>query len=405
MSRTSAGIGFVACAVALLWGSVPCRAEGSPLATAAERAVGRLVRAQADDGPFVGAWPGEEVHTGSIIAGLASAFELVCDENAKAAAIAGGEYVMIAAAGNYYGDEAYALSCLSRISADREENPWRRAVGDFYRAVETVAAGGTQGYVSQFGQAELSQAIFYLAHHAVAAFYVGADDAALWRQGLVDFLVQVNDDSADLPIMALGAATWALATTGALDDSPLDPCDIGASYWQGRTFAELPGLLLSHQVGEGELAGSFHWRLDHGNAGTGAPAAGYVEETVFGAIGLAAANRTLKDSEIDDRILLARDLLSASINDDGAVTQHLSLGGGAPYFYAGEVLRALAELTRVGNLDLRSVVNGGDFALWAGHWREGDCADCCGCGRADLDRNGRVGAGDLAVLANNWLDP
>jgi len=405
ISRTVAALGVATWALAILLGQQCCWAQDSSMLAAIERATDRLTRKQEDEGASAGAWPGEELYTGSIAAGLTRAYELVRDEDSRAAAVAAGEYVMIASAGNYYGDEAYALSCLSRTTANCDEDRWRSALEAFYENVATLAAGSTAGYISQFELAELSQAVFYLSHHAVAAFYVDANDKDLWRQGLVDFLVQVDDDSADLPVLALGAATWSLATIGTLDDSLLDPCGVGTAYWQGRTFAELPGLLVDHQIPEGDLAGSFYWRFDHGNLGTGAPTAGYVEETVFGAMGLAAANRTMRIPEMRDRILLVRDLLIASVDDDGVVTQHLSLGGGAQYFYAAEVLRALGELTDIANLDLRGVVDGLDLAMWAGHWRADDCQDCLVCNRADLDRSGHVDIRDLALLANNWLEP
>ncbi len=321
--------------------------EASDVVDAARVVASRLALGQVQGGPFEGSWSDEEAYTGTIVAGLVRAYEVTCDEETKVAAVAGGNFILRAAAGNYYGDEAYALMCLSAISEDESLDVWRLALNDFYGSVSRRAEGGTEEYVAQFGEADPSVAVFYLAHHTVAAFYVDAEDKSIWRDALVSQLIQV-DDTAESPVMALGMATWALALTGPLDDSPVDPNGRGAPYWSGVTLEGLPELLLTQQVPDGEHAGSFYWRLDHTNGGFGGPPEGYTEELAAGALGLSAADEAIPDLEIEAAIELTRDCLVSSINEDGGVRQHLTLGGEAYFYEAAGVLRALECLDHDG---------------------------------------------------------
>lgn len=322
--------------------SQPAAAVGDSETVQAARAVAdRLVCSQLASGPLEGAWPDEEAYTGSIVAGLADAYGMTHDEDAWVTALVGGNFILRAAAGNYYGDEAYALMCLSRGSDDDTADVWRLALEEFYG---NVSLRGTQGYISQFEEADPSVAVFYLAHHTVAAFYVDAEDREVWRQALIDNLVRVEDDSAEAPVMALGIATWALASTGTLGDSPLDPDVQETSYWYARTSGDLPELLLTHRISEGELAGSFYWRFDHGGTIIGGPPGGYTDELVSSALGLAAVANLEDDPEIGAAIRQIRDLLVGSVAVDGAVRQHMTLGGEAYHSEAAGVLRALAHL-------------------------------------------------------------
>ncbi len=337
--RTRVVVLFCVLGIAL---SQPAVAAGESETLQAVRAItDRLVGSQLAGGPLEGAWPDEEAYTGSIVAGLVDAYGVTADEDAWVAALVGGNFILRAAAGNYYGDEAYALMCLSRKSEDDTTDTWRFALEEFYGS---VSLRGTQGYISQFERADPSVAVFYLAHHTVAAFYVDAEDRELWRQALIDGLVKVEDDSAEAPVMALGIATWALASTGTLGDSPLDPDMPETSYWYARTLGDLPELLLTHRIPEGELAGSFYWRFDHGSVFIGGPPGGYTDELVSSALGLAAVADVEDDPEIEAAIRQIRDLLVGSVVVDGMVRQHLTLGGEAYHSEAAGVLQALAHL-------------------------------------------------------------
>jgi len=315
----------------------------------------------------------------------------------------GGRYIVDSAAGNYYGDEACALVCLGRMSDDPEQTSWWMAAKDFYGNVKHLASGSTVGYVSQFHQAELSASVCLIAHHTVAACAVGAEDKDLWREGLTYFLTLVDDDFAVFPVMALGAATWALATTGDLDDTLIDPRGEGAAYWQGRTFAELPCLLLQHQVCEGDQAGSFYWRFDHKGAGVGQSVAGYTEDTALAVLGLSAASDAQEDPAIDAGLTLARVALLAGCGDDGIVHRHLWSGGEQWFVYGASSLRALAGSVNWADLNLDGHVAGQDLAVLAGRWGEGDSLGYWRHDRADIDRNGIVDMIDLEVFAEEWL--
>ena len=92
---------------------------------------------------------------------------------------------------------------------------------------------GTGGYISQFSSIEPSTAVFYIAHHVAAAYYVSAIDRLTWRPALINYLAKVDDTSSAFPVLALGMATWALASTGPLDNTLIDPSGAGAPYWSG----------------------------------------------------------------------------------------------------------------------------------------------------------------------------
>lgn len=347
MTRTLATTLF--CMLTIVSARPRMAADDAEMLDAVRVVTGRLVLEQLAGGPLEGAWPGEEEYTGTVVAGLADAVTVTSDEDARMAAVIGGNFILRRAGGNYYGDEAYALMCLSQMSEDSSSDVWRLVLEDFY---ENVSLRDAQAYISQFEQADASVAVFYLAHHTVAAFYVDAEDCELWRQALIDHLVRVEDDSAEAPVMALGMAVWALASTGTLADCPLDPDVEATSYWYARTLGDLPDLLLTHMIQEGELAGSFYWRFDHGTAAFGGPPGGYTEELVSSALGLTAAINPDDDPEVALTIRRVQDVLMANVSLDGRVRQHLTLGGEAYYSEAAGVLRALASLAMWADPDL-----------------------------------------------------
>jgi len=361
----------------------------------------RLEANQVKKGANAGMWPKEADFTGLIVAGMARAYELTCEPVYKACAERGGDYIMRTAGGNFYGDEAFALTCLSDIWSDPCDNPWREAVSNFYSIVKKH--GGTNAYISQFSAIDPSTAVFYLANHVVAAYYVDAEDKHIWRQGLIDRLTRV-DDSCSFPVMGLGIATWALAQTGGLDETLIDPHGTSAVYWSSKKLSDLPGLLLSHQVAEGDPnAGSFYWRFDHTSGGTDSYTCGYTEDTIFGALGLVASARANLDLELDDAILAARQVLIGGIDPEGKVYEHLSHQGVVQYAYAGEMLQALSGLVIAGDMDLSGGVDFVDLAIFADNWRAGNCTASCWCNGSDLDRDRKVGYLDLAIIADNWL--
>lgn len=354
----------LSCVVGMMWPRPSLAEEASETGNAVRAAANRLALGQVQSGPFEGSWPGEEAYTGSIVAGLVHAYGITTNEDAKIAAIAGGNFILRAAAGNYYGDEAYALMCLSTMSDDAPLSMWRFVLDDFYHNVSHRSQGGTAGYIAQFAEVDPSIAVYFLAHHTVAAFYVDTEDKSMWREALVDYLIRVDDD-AESPVMALGMATWALVTIGPLEDSPLDPNGEGVPYWSMTTASELPQLLLTHQVREGQDAGSFYWRFDHGNAGLGGPFGGYTEELVSSTLALAAVHERVDDPEIEPAIEQARDLLVGSIDEDGGVRQHLTLGGEAYFYETAGVLRALADSDPNGRTDDDNHENGPEMVEMA----------------------------------------
>ena len=309
----------------------PNAAMALPIDQAREAIADRLVAEQDPNG----SWLEEADFTGSIVAGMVSAYEVVGKAEYMAAAELGGNFILNVAEGNFYGDEAYALARLSEIT---EDTTYADAVRDFYDGLDVYA------YIAGFQEADRSNAVFYVAHHTVAAHMVDANDAGIWRQALIQYLSQIDNDVAYYPVMSLGVATWALAQTWPLDDTKIDPFGlIGEEYWQGVALSDLPDILVSHLVlipSEGN-AGTFYHRFDHTPAGEGFEASGYTEDTIFGLLGLMAADNA--DAELDFSVetLGAKEMLCQPVTSDGIVYEHIWLGGASYYTYGGEVLEAI----------------------------------------------------------------
>jgi len=369
-----------------------------PMDQAIDKIANRLDTQQIKNGLSKGSWPGEANLTGSILAGMVGAYKLKCNSDYKRSAEWGGDYIIWAAQGNYYGDEIYALTCLSQISPDPKNNPWRTVVANFYDNVKK-SIGGTENYVSNFENTEPSTAVFYLANHVVAAYYVDAMDKKLWREGLINLLSRV-DDSSIYPVMALGAATWALAQTGPLDKTDIHSSGEGASYWEFKKLADLPNLLLSHQVQDGQPgAGGFYWQFWHMD---GSPN-GYTEDAIFATRGLVAAYYANPDPNLELAILKAHEALLEGINSDGEVWERLSHEGSIYYAYSGEMLQVLNELVIPGDLDLNGNVNSADYSILINNWYATDCSKYCSCYGADLNQDGRVDFWDFSIMADKWL--
>jgi len=170
------------------------------------------------------------------------------------------------------------------------------------------------------------------------------------------------------------------------------------------TLADLPGLLLGHQVLPGvQDAGSFYWRFDHGYGGVPSAVSGYTEDTIFGTLGLVAASRADPALEFDAAILAARQALLGGVYGGGVVYEHLWLQGAIYYAYAGEMLQVLSELIIPGDLNLDGGINFIDFAFFADSWCDSGCAPCSWCNHADLNQSGEVNYFDMEIIANNWL--
>ncbi len=361
-----------------------------------------LAAEQIKDGVGAGTWPNEADFTGSIVAGMVSAHELTGDSAHRSSAALGADYIIWAAQGNFYGDEAFALTRLSQIATDPCDNPWRTAVSDFCYDVKH-SADGTEGYISSFADIDPSTAVFYLANSVVAAFYVEAEDRQIWRHGLINSLSRV-DDSSSFPVMALGAATWALAQTGALDETPIAASGQDVAYWNAKTLSDLPGLLMDHQVPDGQPgAGSFYWQFGHANDNHG-----YTEDTIFATRGLIAISRVSPDPDLESAIAAARTALLDGIGVDGIVSEQLWKDGLSYYLYAGEMLEVLSEMVVPGDLDSDGDVDSDDLTplitVLVNNFNASDCSRSRWCNGADLDRSGQVDDDDFLIMEDLWLE-
>lgn len=388
-----------------------------PISEAITVCADRLDDQQIKAGGDAGSWLLEAGYTGSIVAGLVGAYKAEGDVSWKTSAELGGDYILSFAGGNFFGDEAFALSRLSEIADDPSDNIWRTELTNFYSDV-VLGEGGTEYYISQFDFTEPSTAVFYIANHVAAAYYVNAGDKQIWRQALIDYLSRVDDSSSYFPVLALGVATWALAPTGSLDSTLIDPSGAGATYWSGKRLEDLPGLLMNHQVPAGEpFAGSFYWRFDHNDDGSGAEASGYTEDAIFASLGLIAASEADPSLGLDASIHAARETLLEGVDSDGTVAEHLSDLGESYYAYAGEMLQILSEFVINGwepavciyDFDDDNFIGPGDLSLFACCWLHpaGDsgCDGAFPCIDSDFDCDGFVGPGDLSWFATGWLKP
>ena len=362
----------------------------------------RLVNDQIIEGNKTGTWLAEADFTGSIVAGLVDAYELTSESSYKDSAELGGNYILWSAWETFfYGDEAYALTRLSEISDDPNDNPWREALNDFYWFVKTDP-GGTQDYIDRFVGTEPSNAVFYIAHNVVAAYYVDAEDKEIWRQELIDWLSLVDDDTSEYPVMALGVATWALAKTGPLDETLIDSSGEGAAYWENKKLEDLPFLILANQVPDGQPGeGSFYWKFQHSEGDPN----NYTEDAVFATLGLVAASQVIPDPNInlDPDITAAREALLNGISSEGEVYENLSQEGALYYTYSGEMLQVLRALHILGDANLDGQVDLTDLEMLVLNWQASDCSQSCWCEGADINRDGEVNTDDLQILMDNWL--
>jgi hypothetical protein len=361
----------------------------------------RLENAQRKHGPDAGTWRYEEGYTGSIVAGMAAAYQRTCVQAYRTSAELGGSYIQgIYPFEGLSGDEAFALALLSEISDDPTSNSWRDTVTDFYSIIETY---GTSDYIAWFeSNVEPSTTVFYVGHLVLAAYYVDANDKEIWRDSLISFLAGVDDDTAYYPVLALGVTTWVLAETGPLDSTPVDPSGTGRPYWSSVTLADLPGLLISHQVepnDPNEWSGSFYMNFVHVEEYRG-----FTEDAVFAVLGLIAAQRTNPALDYDVEILDAKlALFNALYPDvDGTVYAHIWGDSSTDYLYAGEMLIGLDNLVIDGDINLDDVVNELDLVEIADNWLS-SCSNSCLCNVLDMDKDGIVNFIDFAIMAENWL--
>lgn len=346
-----------------------------------------------------GSWPSEADFTGPIVSGLVRAYRIMGADSYLTAAELAGDFIISYSGGNFMGDEAYALTRLSAVSAD--PNYWLDNVKTYYQAVRDTP-NGTLDYISYwFSLSDPSTDVFYLAHHVLAAYYVEANDKDIWRDVLIWRLGAVEDGLSAYPVQSLGVAVWALAQTGPMDNTQVNPFADANSYWYQVSVDGLPDMLAGHQVPQGETyPGSFYWRFDHTYGGS-PQLAGYTEDTIFSTLGLIAATRSILAAGYESGIRNGQDALIYGVALDGRIYEHIWNGGAFYHVYVGETLQALPLIS---DLDRDDGVDFNDFADFCTRWFEDGCSDYDWCGGADIDRSGNVDFLDFATLSNWWLE-
>ncbi len=393
-------------AIVVLMISVTC-AEADSNLDAAMRSGDRLVSFQEANGSWL-----EFGFTGESVAGLAQAYKVTGDEAYKLAAESGAQYSLYDEAGyepsshkytyGLFASGAYALTRVSDVSADPASNAWRTAVVDYYQYIR-VGGAKTSDFINWYlTDAEDSGAVYDLAYHALAASYVDATDKGDFRSGLITALADI-DNTDNAPVMALGAAVWALAETGPMDSTIVDPGAAPGSLWDGVSLSGLPGLLMGLQAEDG----SFYTTFDP-NMGSG-----FTETTAMGTLGLSAANTADTSLDYDNAIAQSRAALASGVGGEGEVYWGIGENGYPAYhFLGGETLLSLlvhsdandcdlvADIAPVGSPD--GIVDGADLGALLARWKDTgvSVADIAPVGAPD----GIVDGADLGALLARWKD-
>jgi hypothetical protein len=349
-------IPFVVLLFVALVSMAPSVASAAPdIYTGIDLSADRLVDDQ--QGSSSGVWEGswlEVGFTGASVAGLVHGYELYGESDWKTSAEAGGDFILAETKygetdfKGFFGEGAYGLTRLSMVSSTPLSNTWRTAVAFYYEDVRTF--WGTNTYIDTWSVKEDTSAVYDIAMHALAAYYVDATDKAIWRSRLIDELADV-DDLDDAPTMALGAAVWALADTGDMDSTLVDSSAGTGTQWDGVMLSDLPGMLADQQVLSGDGEGSFYTNFLH------ALGAEYTETTAVGTLGLIAADADNPTLDYDDEIYAARLTLADGVDTNGEVYWKIGDDTEDSYYYLnGQTLQALPEPTSMCALALGAVV-------------------------------------------------
>ena len=345
---------------------------------------------------MLGSW-GEFGFTGEPVAGLVHAYQLTGTAGYKTVAEDGGNYCLYDEGGynnstgkytdGLFASGAYALTLLSEVSGSPSSNSWRTAVDDFYEYVARDVAD-TQDYIDHYlANAEDTSAVYDIARHTVAAFYVDADDKAIWRTGLTTALADVDDGDAS-PVMALGVAVWGLAKTGAMNGTPVDSGAAPGSLWDGVTLGNLPEMLADEQAPDG----SFYTRFDH-NQGYG-----FTEVTAIGGLGLIAADENASGLGYSAQRVDVGEVLIPGVDTGGEVYWKIGDDGHPQYYFlAGETLAVLPGTAMPGDANYDSAVDGLDYVIWSNHYGQtGNWAD------ANFNSDLVVDGLDYVIWSNNY---
>ena len=341
-----------------------------------------------------GHW-GEEGFVGECTIGLCRAYELLVRPEYRQAAEKAGTYFLDQAGydgdqGRYlatntlYAAEAYALSRLSRISNNPLDNFWRTALENFFEEVRQRSYS-TSNFIDDivmgYGSKYEGTALYDLSRFTAAAAYVGDQDLAVWRQGVIDLLGEI-DNNDDMPVTALGAAVWALALSGGLDSTVISG---SSTILNGKALNELPDLLASLQAPDG----SFAWYFDGSFPG-------FTEPTVMGSLAL----RQVGGYESNIQAAIA--VLATGVNPQGGAYFEIGKSeSGSAFYYAGETLEVLEPLAvvlfRRGFINRDDRVDLGDDIFMLNYIFAGGAAPGC-MDAADVNDDGELDIADPIYL-------
>jgi hypothetical protein len=217
---------------------------------------------------------------------------------------------------------------------------------------------------------EDTAAVYDAARWTAAAYYVGHSSKTTWRNGVLTLLGDV-DNSDNAPTTALGAAVWALASTGNISTDT-------RQVWTGVKVNQLPGMLAGFQAPNGSFYTKFSTTMGYG----------FTETTAMATVGLKAAGPTVYASQIASAINVLDGGIAAS---SGAVYWQIgSPASGSYYFLGGETLEAIPM---PGDADCDGSVGPADYLALKSNfgtssgakWAQGDFDNDKGVDRDDLN--------------------
>ncbi len=342
--------------------------------------------------------------------------------------------------GGYYGligDEAGAFAELAEVTGNTANN---HILNYFYNDYIAYYTGGLSVYFDDMESqiyatgGDKSVVIYYL-----AAYYRGANapvasvasgSLALWKNALVSRLQELTDSNGYAPVQAVGAAVWALAQSGLLDDTTL--------IWDNMTLkdgvtvvdvtiASLPAFLATRIIEEGDdfyvpgtgwqtivpnpYAGGFYQGLGYEEVG------GFTADSALALLGIASALDTYNDwSGLQDPSLTiskvdleavrdaARTALFKGIANDGTVYNHLFDPDEARpyYFFAADVLSAIAAAVIPGDTDLNDVLDITDVIVLSENWFDDNTTLGYWGNVSDLNNDFVVNLEDFAIVASGY---
>lgn len=378
---------------------------------------------------------GEPAYRGQNMLALIEAYRKTSDSDYLTAAQDAADAIYSATYGGYYGlngDEAGAYAELADVSGETYNH---HILNYFYNDYIAYYTGGLSAYYDDLesqilaGGGDKSSLVYYLAAYfrgaSASVASVPSADLAEWKGALISNLQALTDNNGFAPVMAVGAAVWALAQSGGLDDTTVvwEDVTLKDSSVVDVTVASLPAFLATRLIEETDqfyipgtgwqalspnpYAGGFYQGLAYQEVG------GFTADSAMALLGIAKAINTYNDwsasqgsfsitkAQLEAVRDVARAALLQGISDTGVVYNHLFDPEEARpyYFFAADVLSAIAAAVIPGDSDLNDVLSTDDVISFTDNWFDDNTALGYWGNVSDLNNDFIVNLEDFAILA------